>query len=257
MTRSKRVLNSSEQGIIDRVQRYIANARNAADSYIVTESGILVTFPMEFITGGLMKIAEMYRGEGGSRAKFDREGNDSGKHRVTETVFGVLAECACCIAGPAIPLERETGRFSVDLNVYDKMDRDNCYECDLNDTVTVKLSGAWSEKARCRHDRPVTSWMASANDIVRTAPEGKKIILCKWVSDNSVLIMGWVDAAEVISMWSRPLVKKIRKEVIYFYDYEDNYLNAGFAATATKGAIRDVMVPINTGVLPAGGGESQ
>jgi len=244
MSRKEKKLSPEEQSTVDKVNNYLLNSRVAGDSYKVTDEGILVSFRKEFIHNGLSVVADLMRGKEGTRAKFDKGNGDDGAQRVKVTVVGILAECACYIAADKIPLEKETAPFSVDLRIFETLDSNSCYDCDLNSSVTVKTCGPYSESLRDKLDRPVTSWVAASGDSIRVSPEGKVIILCKWVEGDKILIMGWVHAADVVNMWSPPLSKRLPKDAIYYYEYEDNFLNAGVCASVANGAVCNVINPI-------------
>jgi hypothetical protein len=195
------------------------------------DDGYLVKFDDEFISD-MREWTDVVRGD--KRLEYDRINNDSGDHRIDEGIIGKMAECACYIAGPSISLEKSTGRFSVDLDIYERME---CYDCDLNDSVTVKTSGRWSEKTLGH-----TGWIANQGDPVRCDPEGKYIILCKYVSDSEILIMGWVKASDLCGKWN-DCVSLDTKKCVYFKTGHFTYGSRKIHVWG--GGAEEVMVPIS------------
>jgi len=215
-----------------RMTDYINRSRESSDFEDVA-GGYLVRFPDSFLSD-MRKWTEVVRGE--KRRSFDDMNGDSGPHRIDEGIVGKMAECACFIAGPAMPLERMTGRFSVDFGVYDHMDEETCYDCDLNDCVTVKTSGKWSESIG--H----TGWVANQDDPIRNDPEGKYVILCKYVSDREILIMGWAKATDFRGKWN-DCISLGTKKCVYFDS--GHFFHGSRKIHVFGGGAKDVMVPVS------------
>ena len=217
---------------IDKVKRYVEKRRKLGKCGKVTEDGILV----KICDGAVRSITDWNREVLMHRKDANQMHDDEGPHRLGEGVTGKLAEIACRIAGPLIPIEKETGEFTVNYDIIEKGGVG--YDCDLNNSVTVKTSGDFGGHI---------SWLAASDDVVRSNPEGIIVILCRTMGENQFLIMGWVRATDLYGKWNEPLSRSMNRKKAIYYESGDKFFE-GRTISVFGGGVSEVMHPITEGI---------